>query len=207
MLNLDVSDFPEVFLWDNGQFPPLDALTYWHFLKKAKQVIEIGCGYSTFLAQRSGAKVTAIDPEPRQKFAGISYTLRPVQDIPTSLFKELKRDDILFVDSSHIVEKNSDVEHVFFRIIPELQSGVLIQFHDYFRPDDYPYDWHAHPVMSKWNEHYYVELLSNKYSVVAVNNTISNLHNEELLEKYPFVPKDIKKNFGAVRGSSIWFRK
>jgi len=206
MLELDVTYFPKDFEWDNGQFPPLDALTYWHFLKNAEHVIEIGCGYSTFLAKRSGIRVTAIDPEPRQKFPGIEYTLRPLQDVPTDIFKILKRNDILFVDSSHIVEKNSDVEHILFRIIPELAPGVLVQFHDYFRPDNYPYDWKNDPVMSRWNEHFYVELIANKYSTIVVNNTVSNLHNEELIQKYPFVPKDIKKNFGAVRGSSIWFR-
>jgi hypothetical protein len=29
-LNLSVEDFPNEFDWYNDQFPPLDALTYWH---------------------------------------------------------------------------------------------------------------------------------------------------------------------------------
>ncbi len=58
-LILNVQGFPQEFDFHNGQFPPLDALTYWHYLKKAKRVIEVGCGYSTFLASKAGVEITA----------------------------------------------------------------------------------------------------------------------------------------------------
>lgn len=206
MINLNIENFPTDFEWDNDQFPPLDALTYWHFLKNAKQTIEIGCGYSTFLAHKSGVQVTAIDPEPRQKFSGIVYTEQFVQTVSIELFKTLKKDDILFVDSSHEVYSGSDVEYILFKILPILNEGVLVQFHDYFRPDDYPESWKTDPCMSKWNEHYYVELLSMKYNLIVSNHSICTESNDKLIEKYPFVPKNITKNLGAVRGASVWFR-
>jgi hypothetical protein len=206
MLELNVQDFPKDFEWDNDQFPPLDALTYWHFLKGAKRTIEIGCGYSTFLAYRSGVDVIAIDPKPRAKYPEISYNEQLVQEVPIEIFKSLEKDDILFVDSSHEVYQGSDVEHILFKILPKLKKGVLLQFHDYFRPDDYPDDWKTDPIMSKWNEHYYVELLSSRYDLIVNNHLTSIMANDKLIEKYPFVPKDIKRNFGAVRGSSVWLR-
>lgn len=206
MIDLNVDDFPLDFEWDNDQFPPLDALTYWHFLKGAKRVIEVGCGYSTFLAHRSGVDLTAIDPEPRRRFPDILYNERPIQEVSIEIFKRLEENDILFVDSSHEVYFGSDVEHVLFKIIPILNKGVLVQFHDYFRPDDYPDSWKKDSSMSKWNEHYYVELAVAKYNFVLNNHVICSKSNHQLIEKYPFVPKDIKRNFGAVRGTSVWFR-
>lgn len=207
MIELQIDDFPKNFEWDNGQFPPLDALTYWHFLKNAKRVIEVGCGYSTLLAKQSGVELIAIDPEPRIQFDQIGYLKKPVEEVPLELFEFLQKDDILFVDSSHEYHHGSDVHHIIHNVIPKLQSGVLIQFHDYFQPDDYPEDWKSDSIMSKWNEQYYVYPLEKQYEVLLVNNTISKNYNDELIKKYPFVPKNITKNFGAVRGSSIWFRK
>ncbi len=206
MLELNITDFPSDFEWDNDQFPPLDALTYWHFLKGARRSIEVGCGYSTFLASKSKVQLTAIDPKPRIKFKEIEYIEKPVQEVPVKLFESLEKDDILFIDSSHEVYAGSDVEHILFKILPKLNKGVLVQFHDYFRPYDYPEDWKTDPVMSKWNEHYYVELISSRYSIIVCNNMWCTVRNNDLIAKYPFVPKNITKNFGAVKGSSIWFR-
>ena len=39
-IKLNVEGFPSDFNFYNDQFPPLDALTYWHFLKSAKRVVE-----------------------------------------------------------------------------------------------------------------------------------------------------------------------
>lgn len=206
MIELNIENFPQNFEWDNGQFPPLDALTYWHFLKKAKHVIEVGCGFSTFLAKESGVKLIAIDPEPRVRIDQIGYILKPVQDIPIEMFSILEPNDILFIDSSHEYYEGSDVYHVIHNVIPKLKKGVLVHFHDYFQPDDYPDDWKKHDQMSKWNEQYYVYPLEKKYEVLVVNNTVSKNHNDELIKKYPFVPKNITKNLGAVKGASIWFR-
>ena len=206
MIELDVKDFPTDFVWDNGQFPPLDALTYWHFLKQAKRCIEIGCGFSTYLAKKSNVELTAIDPNPRIIHDEVNYIKQNVQEVSLSIFKELQKDDILFVDSSHEYYKGSDVNHIFLNILPILNKGVLLQFHDYFYPDDYPEDWKKTNWGKNWNENKHVALLENEYEVLVVNNTISKENNDERIAKYPFVPLNITKNFPAVKGSSVWFR-
>jgi hypothetical protein len=87
-LILNVQDFPREFDFHNGQFPPLDALTYWHFLKRAKRVIEVGCGYSTLLASKAGLEITAIDPQPRIMYPEIAYLEKRVEEIDLSVFKK-----------------------------------------------------------------------------------------------------------------------
>lgn len=206
-ITLNTEGFPKDFYWQNDQFPPLDALTYWHFLKTAMKVVEIGCGYSTLLSKHSGAIVTAIDPQPRVKYDWIDYIEKEVQQIdPQDIYDYLEEGDILFVDSSHIYAEGSDVKFILEEIIPNLKKGVLVHFHDYFKPFDYPESWKTHPEMSKWNEQEYVFPLEKKYEVIFKNYHYSLNNNVHLLEKYFFVPKDITTNLGAVRGASVWFK-
>ena len=47
-----------------------------------------------------------------------------VQDVDISLFKNLCKNDILFVDSSHVVKTGSDLHHILFNILPILNSGA-----------------------------------------------------------------------------------
>jgi hypothetical protein len=206
-LILNVQGFPQEFDFHNGQFPPLDALTYWHYLKKAKKVIEVGCGYSTFLASKAGVEITAIDPLPRVLFPEIAYLEKRVEEIDLSVFKQLQPNDILFIDSSHIYSEGSDVQFLLEKVLPIINSGVLIHFHDYFGQDGYPPEWANIPEMKGWNENEYVIPLTSKYQVLAFNHGISKLYNEQLKLAYPFVPKDITNNLGAVKGASLWLKK
>jgi hypothetical protein len=60
-----------------------------------------------------------------------------VQEVPLELFDSLGAGDVLFVDSSHISKMGSDVNHIFFEILPRLRAGVWVHFHDIF----WPFDW------------------------------------------------------------------
>ena len=206
-LILNVQGFPQEFDFHNGQFPPLDALTYWHYLKKAKKVVEVGCGYSTLLALKSGIEITAIDPLPRIYYPEVAYLESPVQNISPDCFLSLRANDILFIDSSHIYSEGSDVQYLIDTILPQLATGVLIHFHDFFGEDGYPPEWANIPEMKGWNENEYVMPLMQKHQVLAFNYKISKHYNEQLKLAYPFVPKDITNNMGAVRGASIWLKK
>jgi hypothetical protein len=206
-INLDIEDFPKDFNFDNGQYPPLDALTYWHFLKKSKTVIEVGCGFSTYLPFKMGKNLTAIDPSPRTLYYGINYIKKYVQDIPLNFFLTLVENDILFIDSSHIYEDGSDVQYLIEAILPKLNKGVLIHFHDYFDIDGYPEDWKTYPHMAVWNENDYIFKIKNEYEILAINHLICKKNNEYLKKQYPFVPENITRNFGAVKGASIWLKK
>jgi hypothetical protein len=61
--------------------------------------------------------------------------------------------------------------------------------------------------MSRWNENAYVLPLTTIFHVLTDNFKISSHYNEQLKLAYPFVPKDISTNLGAVRGASLWLKK
>ena len=55
-----------------------------------------------------------------------------VEHLDYSIFKNLEKNDILFIDSSHVVKVNSDVLYEFRDVLPILKSGVRVHFHDIF---------------------------------------------------------------------------
>ncbi len=58
----------------------------------------------------------------------------------------------MFIDSTHVSKVGSDVNHIFFRILPMLRSGVRVYFHDVFYPFEYPESWILEG--KTWNEDY-----------------------------------------------------
>ena len=87
------------------------------------------------------------DHEPRL----ISWKL---QNVNLTLFDTLEAGDILFVDSSHVVKAGSDVLTLFANILPQLNVGTFIHFHDVFDRFEYPTEW----LMQGrgWNEQYFL---------------------------------------------------
>ena len=75
-----------------------------------------------------------------------------------SLFETLEADDVLFIDSSHVVKTGSDTNWEYLEILPRLAPGVVVHIHDIFLPRDYPKKW----VMEGWgwNEQYLVQPFS-----------------------------------------------
>lgn len=127
------------------------------------------------------------------------YAMR-LQDVPLSVFDELYENDILFVDSTHISKINSDVNKVFFEILPRLKSGVYIHFHDIFYPFTYPKDW----LLDKnsWNEIYLLRAFlqyNNQFEIVFFNTCINHLYPYEFAQALPLSQKNT--------GGSIWLRK
>jgi hypothetical protein len=148
LLNIGPDNPPEP-RWNQDWFPRLDALTAYVTVRRAQpaRIVEVGAGHSTrFLARaiRDGhleTRLTSIDPQPRATLLGFDVITKPLQEIPFSIFEGLTSGDILFVDSSHVLQTGSDVERLFEDILPLLPFGVLVHFHDIFLPDDYPVEW------------------------------------------------------------------
>ncbi len=132
-------------------FPRLDAAIAYVLVRsrRPRRIVEIGSGHSTrFLARaiRDGqgeGKLVCIDPDPRADLAGLSveHHRRRLEEVDEVLFEGLGAGDVLFVDSSHVAMPGSDVDRIFNRILPRLQPGVLLHFHDIFLPDPYPEAW------------------------------------------------------------------
>jgi hypothetical protein len=144
-----------------------DAIYLYGMLRKCapKRVIEVGCGYSsavgldtteTFLG--GSTHYTFIEPYPDvlndllrpNDLTRHRLIAQPVQDVPLSIYDDLGDGDILFIDTSHVTKVGSDVNHLFFNVMPRLRPGVLVHIHDIFYPFDYPAEWYAEG--RAWNE-------------------------------------------------------
>ncbi|MGE4073292.1 MAG: class I SAM-dependent methyltransferase [Lysobacterales bacterium] len=156
----------------NSQFSWLDARTLFVMLRalRPKRVIEVGSGYSSLLMadvnQRfldGAVDIRCIEPYPRdflkRGMAGISEVIvKRVQDVPLTEFAALAANDILFIDSSHVAKTGSDVNYLFFEVLPRLQPGVIVHVHDIFLPAEYLESW-AIDLNRSWNEQYLLRAL------------------------------------------------
>lgn len=134
--------------WAQHWFPRLDAAVLYAMIRQCapRRVVEIGSGHSTrFMvrAVRDGkldTEVVTIDPAPRATLPHESIRNHPVllHEAPLDIFVTLAAGDILFVDSSHILQPGTDVDRILNHVWPRLVPGVVVHFHDIYLPDAYP---------------------------------------------------------------------
>lgn len=146
--------------WLNGWFPPLDAMILTLMLRRGDpaRFVEVGSGVSTKFARRAvqryglRTRLTSIDPQPRNEIDALCDEVlrQPLEDCDLALFDTLEPGDIFFLDSSHRSFQGSDVTVFFLDILPRLKSGVIVQVHDIYLPDDYI----SGHVPRMWNEQY-----------------------------------------------------
>jgi hypothetical protein len=168
-------DYPELadgedtdrFYTRNSQFSWLDARALFVLLRATspRRLIEVGSGYSSLLIADVNRRflggrmeVTCIEPYPRpflkRPITGIERVVeQQVQRLPLRTFDALQGGDVLFIDSSHVAKTGSDVNFLYFEVLPRLARGVHVHVHDIFLPHDYPQDWVLGENRS-WNEQY-----------------------------------------------------
>lgn len=157
---------------NNGAFSSVDAEILYCMIRhfKPARIFEIGSGYSTYLS--AGAAVLnknngiqtelhAFEPYPniilKEGFHGLSYLHElKIQDVPLSAFEVLKENDILFIDSSHVLTTGSDVQYEYLELLPRLNKGVIVHIHDIFLPAEYPERWLIEEHLF-WNEQYLLQ--------------------------------------------------
>lgn len=210
---------PEEFYWDNGGFMCLDAVALYGMIRsmRPQMIFEIGGGNSTKLSARAvlenekeghACQLTCIEPYPnvvlKKGFRGLTNLIESTaQQVPISEFQKLQEGDFLFIDSSHVLKNGSDVEYYFSQVLPQLNRGVFIHFHDIFLPEEYPKEW----IMNEhrfWNEQYLLHsFLSYNHAfkvVFAARNF--QLHYVELVNQlFDFYPYPITK------AGSFWMQK
>lgn len=193
--------------WLNNYLLPGDAIALCGFLFRYNPAVymEIGSGNSTKFARHVishfnlRTKIISIDPSPRADIDSVcDESVRvPIQMVPKGVFQALCKDNILFIDGSHRCLQNSDVTYVFLDILPNLQPGVLIHFHDIFWPEDYPAVW----AERFYNEQYLLGVLllfGSGYEILYSSSYVNldpdlNRQFIKLLNKTP-------------DGGSIWMR-
>jgi hypothetical protein len=187
-LDIRIETGPRYDTPDNGWFPPLDAAVYQAMIRhrRPEHVVEVGCGWSTAALFDAGAAphVTLIDPDlGRLRDVLTSDDLDrctvfelPLQAVPLSVFQGLTAGDVLFIDSTHVTKCGSDVNRIFFEILPALASGVLIHFHDVFYPFGYPAAWHLEG--RGWNEAYLLRAFlqyNHAFEIVLWNGMLQSM--------------------------------
>jgi hypothetical protein len=201
------------FFFNNLAFDNVDALNYYNIIRhfKPKTIIEIGSGQSTKIAAKAclknkTSKLISIEPYPqpilKKGFPGLSKLIeKKVEDVDIKLFKSLKKNDILFIDSSHVLTTGGDVAYEFLQILPQLNKGVIIHIHDIFIPFDYPIPW-IKDEKRFWTEQYLVQALlthSRAFQVLLANNYLCYKYKNHLREIYPNIPH--------ISGGSLWIQK
>jgi predicted O-methyltransferase YrrM len=159
----------QAYFLDNDQYSNFDAAALFVLMRefKPRQVIEIGSGFSSLLmadvSRRfldGGCSIRCVEPYPRDFLrdpaSGLQLIDKRVQDVPLEELISLQAGDWLFIDSSHVTKTGSDVNFLFFEVIPRLSPGVVVHVHDIFLPDDYPRSWVMDENRS-WNEQYLVQ--------------------------------------------------
>ena len=135
---------------------------------RPRRYYEIGCGFSTAVAldaidasDATPPEIVLVEPDP----ARLRSLLRPAdesrfkllaraaQETDPEMYRALEADDVLFIDSTHVSKTGSDVNFELFEILPRLNSGVLVHFHDIFPAWEYPAAWVFEDNRS-WNEIY-----------------------------------------------------
>jgi len=201
----------------NSMFQRGSGFVLFAFLRhfKPRQIIEIGSGFSSALMLDtddrffgSATQFTFVEPHPERlrallregDHARCRIYKQPLQDMPSSLFANIGVGDLLFVDSSHVSKIGSDVNRIFFEILPSLPSGALIHFHDIFYPFEYPKDWVENG--KHWNEAYLLRAFlqyNSAFELLLFNDYIAQLLKTSLADQLTAIPRSL--------GSSVWLRK
>ncbi len=193
------------FYLENSSFGSGDAEFLYNIirLKKPSNFIEIGSGNSTLMAKQAIAKNSqeghpcnhvCIEPfeMPWLEKTGVTVVRKKVEEMGLDTFSVLGENDILFIDSSHIIRPQGDVLFEYLELLPSLRDGVIVHVHDIFSPRDYLKRWVVDEVRF-WNEQYLLEALlsySREWKIIGAINYLRHNHYTALCEACPFLTED-----------------
>ena len=200
-----------VYYYNNNWYNAGDSEFFYNIVRhyKPKRIIEVGSGYSTLMAieaikankienESYRCKHICIEPFERDWLSKLDVELvrQKVEEIDIDLFKQLEPNDILFIDSSHMIRPQGDVLYEILEMLPVVNSGVLIHIHDIFSPKDYLNEWIEGHLL--WNEQYLLEafLMFNKdYRVIGALNYLTHQYFSEFTSKSPtFLKQNTPEN-------------
>ena len=205
------------YYFENGSYSYSDAIFLYSVIRhfKPRRIIEAGSGFSSAVMLdtneyffQNKIKCIFIEPYPELLLSILreddknnhKIIDRCIQDVDVASFKELKENDILFIDTSHVSKTGSDVNYILFDILPKLEKGVLIHFHDIFYPFEYPDKW----VLGgrAWNENYILRAFlqyNSKFKIVFFNTFLEYYYKDWFDKNMPLCLKN--------KGGSIWLVK
>jgi hypothetical protein len=205
------------FYYFNRMFGPGDAEVLYSIIRHLKplRMIEIGSGYSTLLAKAAlgrnrdehASEHICIEPYPESWLENVEVTRlirQRVETLDPAFFEQLEANDILFIDSSHIVRIGGDVQFEYLEVLPRLQPGVFVHAHDICLPFEYPRSW-VRDRKWFWTEQYLVQafLAFNYAFEVVLSLSYLNAHYREALAYAAPVYAEQPSN----TPSSLWMRR
>jgi len=136
----DATSDPHEFFLDNGNFTAVDAEMLYGMVRhfRPNRIVEVGSGYSTLLTAQAVRKnekehndaceFIAIEPYPRPMISGdipglTQLATERVESISLAEFEVLGDNDILFLDTTHVVKIGGDLQYEFLEILPRLKRN------------------------------------------------------------------------------------
>ncbi len=205
------------FYLTNPSYGHFDSIMLYCMLRHLNpaRIIEVGSGFSSAAmldwnehVRGGGAALTFIDPD----MLRLRKLLRPgdeksvrliesiVQDVPLETFDVLEAGDVLFIDSSHVSKIGSDVNWLYFNVLPRLKTGVHIHIHDVAGNLEYPPEWYAEG--RAWNEQYLLRaflMFNRDFRVELFSGWLFNHHHAFFRERMPACTKG--------GGGQIWLSR
>ena len=157
------------YAFHNPSYSWTDAIILYCMIRelRPRRIIEVGSGHTSALILDVNElhfdgkiECTFVEPYPELLLSllradekeRVQLIAHKLQDVDLAFFTTLEASDILFIDSSHVVKAGSDCRLLFAELLPRLQNGVLVHFHDVFDRFEYPANWLQEG--RGWNEQY-----------------------------------------------------
>jgi hypothetical protein len=136
---------------EGGGYGPIEADVLHAFVRRhrPRKIVQVGCGVSTSVILRAASlvdykpEIICIEPYPSAFLSrahgggAISLINEGAETVPLATLTALERGDMLFVDATHTVKPGSEVNRIILDVLPRLDAGVFVHFHDIYFPYDY----------------------------------------------------------------------
>lgn len=202
---------------DNPAYAYADGIFLHAMIRHARprRIVEVGSGWSSCMTLDTNEhffgnaiETVFIEPYPRLLQSLLTEADRQrvrilpqrLQDVPLEEFAALQANDILFIDSTHVSKVFSDVNVLFFDVLPLLAPGVFVHLHDVFYPFEYPQDWILEG--RAWNEAYLLRAFlqfNHAFRIVLMNTFLTQMHRAHFKQHMPLCLLNT--------GGSIWLQR
>jgi Methyltransferase domain len=205
------------YYYDQTVFCYADAIFLYSFLRhtQPKRIIEVGSGFSSAVTLDTVDRffpnppsMTFIEPYPlslKRLFRDgdadrVRVIEEKVQKVPVDTFAFLRSGDLLFIDSTHVMKCGSDLQFLLFEVLPRLQEGVYVHFHDIFGSFEYPEEWLLQGRY--WNENYVLRAFlayNSAWDIHFFNDYVAVAFEDFIRKEMPLCLKN--------PGGSLYLRK
>jgi hypothetical protein len=187
---------------ENGAvgFGPVEAeflfcFTAYH---RPQRIVQVGAGVSTAVLLQAcrlfgyRPAITCVDPYPTRYLrkcaedGQITLIAKKCQDVELGVLSDLGAGDLLFVDSTHTVKAGSEVNILILEVLPRLQSGCHVHFHDIYFPYDYPSSLLSTTFFQ--NESVLLHAFLTGNSSYSISASLSMLHHAKRKELQVLLP-------------------